>query len=106
MRNYSNLPWGFAPSTQHIIKEEPRNAHPRTLRGSFYMLYELDNPSVSLRFQLPLHKGAMGRVLQRNDFAKPGTFSYVGGGGTLQHLPASPVQGEVARSAGGVVRRA
>ena len=48
----------------------------------------------------------MGRVLQRNDFAKPGTFSYVGGGGTLQHLPASPVQGEVARSAGGVVRRA
>ena len=39
----------------------------------------------------------MGRVLQRNDFAKPGTFSYVGGGGTLQHLPASPVQGEVAR---------
>ena len=42
----------------------------------------------------------MGRVLQRNDFAKPGTFSYVGGGGTLQHLPASPVQGEVARSAG------
>ena len=39
----------------------------------------------------------MGRVLQRNDFAKPETFSYVGGGGTLQHLPASPVQGEVAR---------
>ena len=47
MSNYSNLPWGFAPSAQHIIKEEPPNAHPRTLRGSFYMLYELDNPSVS-----------------------------------------------------------
>ncbi len=29
MSNYSNLPWGFAPSTQHIIKEEPPNAHPR-----------------------------------------------------------------------------
>ena len=49
MSNYSNLPWGFAPSTQHIIKEEPHNAHPRTLRGSFVSLYELDNPSVSLR---------------------------------------------------------
>ena len=46
----------------------------------------------------------MGRVLQRNDFTKPGIVSYVGGGGTLQNLPASPVQGEVARSAGGVVR--
>lgn len=29
MSNYSNLPWGFAPSTQHIIKKEPPNAHPR-----------------------------------------------------------------------------
>ena len=45
----------------------------------------------------------MGRVLQRNDFTKPGIVSYVGGGGTEQNLPASPVQGEVARSAGGVV---
>ena len=40
----------------------------------------------------------MGRVLQRNDFTKPGIVSYVGGGDTEQNLPASPVQGEVARS--------
>ena len=69
MSNYSNLPWGFAPSTQHIIKEEPPNAHPRTLRGSFYMLYEFDNPpsayaDSSLYTREPWGVSSKGMILQ------------------------------------------
>ena len=69
MSNYSNLPWGFAPSTQHIIKEEPPNAHPRRCVVLFICCTSLTIPQSayadsSLYTREPWGVSSKGMILQ------------------------------------------